>query len=82
MEAQQAEAAETASAAKPRLTREEAAHIREKETLRLSRQRVLQQLKSKPSVRHAEMLAAALREIELRLASLESPSEGMAAPPD
>jgi hypothetical protein len=74
VEAQQAEAAETTSAAKPRLTREEAAQFREKENLRLSRQRVLEQLKCNPSPRHAEMLAAALREIESKLVSLERPS--------
>jgi hypothetical protein len=73
VEAQQAEAAEPTSAAKPRLTREEATQVREKEILRLSRQRVLEQLKSNPSPRHAEMLAAALREIESKLVSLERP---------
>lgn len=74
VEAQQAEAAETPSAAKLHLTREEAAQLRDKENLRLSRQRVLEQLKSNPGVRHAEMLAAALREIECKLVSLEKPS--------
>jgi len=73
VEAQQAEAAETSSASKPRLTREEMVRLREKENLRLARQRVLEQLKSNPNRRHAEMLSAALREIESRLASLEPP---------
>ena len=71
VEAQQAEAAEATSVAKLRLTRAEAARVREKENLRLARQRTLEQLNSNPSPRHAEMLAAALREIESKLASLE-----------
>lgn len=75
MEAQQAEAADTRSAAKPRLTREEAILVREKENLRLARRRVLEQLRSNPSSRHAEMLAAALREIESKLRALEPPAE-------
>jgi hypothetical protein len=71
VEAQQAEAAEATSVAKLRLTRAEAARVREKENLRLARQRTLEQLNSSPSPRHAEMLAAALREIESKLACLE-----------
>lgn len=72
MEAQQAEAVEARSASKPRLTREEAARLREREGLRLARQRVLDQLKSNPAARHAEMLSAALREVEAKLAALET----------
>jgi hypothetical protein len=75
VEAQQAEATEARSAAKPRLTREAALRFREKENLRLARQRVLEQLKSNPSPRHAEMLAAALREIESKLIFLEKPPD-------
>jgi hypothetical protein len=71
VEAQQAEAAEVKSAAKPCLTREDPARLRAKESLRLSRQRVLEQLKSSPNPRHAEMLGAALRELESKLAVLE-----------
>jgi hypothetical protein len=82
VEAQQAEAAEAVSPEKPRLTREDAARLREKETLRLARQRVLEQLKAHPSDRHAEMLAAALREIESRLGALEPPAHSAVRPPD
>jgi hypothetical protein len=73
-QAQQAEAADTKSAAKPRLTREDAARVRVRESLRLSRQRVLEQLKSGANPRRAAMLEAALKEIESRLAALEPPS--------
>lgn len=71
VEEQQAEASETKSASKPHLTRVEAARVRERENLRLSRNRVLEQLKDSPNPRHAEMLSAALREIEARLAALD-----------
>jgi hypothetical protein len=67
VEAQQAEAGESKSPEKPRLTGEEARLLREQETLRLARQRVLEQLRSTPSSRHREMLEAALREIDSKL---------------
>jgi hypothetical protein len=71
IEAQQADAAESASPSKPRLTPQEAVRHRQKETLRLSRQRILEQLKSNPASRHAEMLRSALHEIESKLALLD-----------
>jgi len=82
VEAQQAEATTAKSAQKPRLTREEAAQLRETETLKLARQRVLEQLKSNPNPRHTEMLGTALREIEFRLAALDAPSSAKATPKD
>jgi len=75
VEAQQAEAAEARSASKPRLTREDAARLREKEGLRLTRRRILELLKSNPRARHAEMLSAALREVEAKLAALDGIAE-------
>lgn len=81
VEAQQAEAAEEKAAAKPRLTREEAARLRQTETLRLARERLLEQLKADPSSRRVEMLSAALREIESQLAVLEQPPPKAAGPP-
>lgn len=75
MEAQQAEAAEAATAPKPRLTRQEAARLREREGLHLSRQRILEQLNSNPNPRHAEMLAAALHDVEAKLALLNRPPD-------
>ena len=72
VEAQQADAAEVRSTSKPHLTREEAALLREKETLRLSRQRLLEQLKSNLNPRHVEMLETALRAIEVKLNSLKT----------
>lgn len=73
VEAQQAEAGEAKSSVKPRLTREEARLVREKEGLRLARQRVLEQLKSNPGPPHKQMLEAALRQIETKLVGLELP---------
>ena len=70
VEAQQAEAGEARPAAKPRLTREEALRLRERENLRLARQHVLEQLKRSPSAPLTEMLMAAVRVIESKLASL------------
>jgi len=72
IEAQQAEASESKSAGKPRLTREEAARYREKENLRLARQRILEELKNGPSPRRSEMLHAALRDIESQIAAPDS----------
>ena len=80
IEAQQAEAVEAKTAVKRLLTREEAARLRETETLRLARSRILEQLKATSSPRHVEMLAAGLREIESKLAALEQPRKKAAGP--
>jgi hypothetical protein len=68
VEAQQADARETHSAAKPRLTREEAAQLREKENLLLARTRILRQLDAASVPRHRALLEATLRDLDCKLA--------------
>jgi hypothetical protein len=67
VEAQQAEASE--KSAKPRkvMSPGEAARWREMETLRLSRQRVLQQLESSQNPRHRKLLEDSLAALDEKL---------------
>jgi hypothetical protein len=67
VEDQQAEA--TQKSAKPgrKLTAAEAAREREKEGLRLSRSRILQQLASSQNPRHRKVLEDALAELDEKL---------------
>lgn len=71
VEAQQSEATET-SAHGPRLTREAAACARQRETLRLSRQRVVQQLDQAQNPRHRILLQGELADLDQKLASIAS----------
>jgi hypothetical protein len=64
VEAQQAEASENAGPPKLKLTPEAAARQREQETLRLSRQRVLQQLEASRNPRHRKLLEEELADLE------------------
>ena len=64
VEAQQDEAAEKSTPGNPRLTREAAARIREKESLRLSLQNVVQQLERSLNARHRSMLEQAKSDLE------------------
>jgi hypothetical protein len=70
VEAQQDEAAERNTSDKPRLTREAAARLHEKESLRLSVKRVVQQLEHTRDSRHRTMLEQALGDLERRLREL------------
>lgn len=71
VEAQQAEADE--KPAEPlRLTAEAAARLRELETLRLSRQRVLQQLERAVNPRHRLLLERELADLDQKLAAMTS----------
>ena len=70
VEAQQAEAGEKSSRKRPPLSPEEAARLREKQSLQLSRQRVLQQLQVSQNPRHRQLLEASLAELEEKLARL------------
>ncbi len=70
VEAQQAEAAETSSEPRIRLTQEQLAAQRKKQGLTLSRQRVLQQLETAQNPKHREMLTKALADLDLQLARL------------
>lgn len=70
MEAQQAEAGEQSSPRRPKMSREEAALFREKESLRLSRQRVLQQTEASLNPRHQKLLQATLADLDEKLSRL------------
>ena len=61
---QQQELASTEASRKARLTVQEIAAEKRRETLRLSRRRVVQQLEVATNPRHREMLEAALRELD------------------
>ena len=67
VEAQQAEAADPASKPRLKLTPEAATRIRELENLRLSRQRVLQQLQITQNPRHRELLENTLADLDQKL---------------
>lgn len=67
VEAQQTEALEKSSSVRRRLSPEEAAREREHETLRLARQRLLEQLKSSQNPRHRRLLEDALAELDKKL---------------
>jgi len=71
VEAQQAEAAEGRSPAKPRLTAAQVAKLRNKEGLLLSRSRVLQQLQTSHSPAHREMLEKTLIDLNARIAQAD-----------
>ena len=67
MEAQQEEASEKSAKQRPPMSAEEAARWREKESLRLSRQRVLQQLEASTNPRHRKLLQDALADLDDKL---------------
>ncbi len=67
VEAQQAEASEKTAKPRPPMSLEEAARWREKESLRLSRQSVLQQLEASPNPRHRKLLEDALADLDEKL---------------
>jgi hypothetical protein len=67
VEAQQADAAEKSGPPRAPLTREQAARQRELESLRLSRQNLLQQLEGAKDPRHRRLLEDALAELQRRM---------------
>ena len=67
VEEQQAEATRAKEETKPRLTSEEAAKKREKDSLLLSRSGVLQQLQSARNARHKLLLETALADLDAKL---------------
>ena len=71
VEAQQDEARQGPTKSHKRLSPEEATRSREKENLRLSRQRVVQQIESSQNPRHRKILEDALAELDLRLSQFE-----------
>lgn len=72
IEAQQADAVEKPAVSRRKLTPDEANQLREKDNLRLARQRVLQQLETATNARHKKLLEDSLAELEKKLAKLES----------
>jgi len=71
VEAQQADAAETRSAQKPRLTRDEAAQFREKQSLLMARTSVLRQLESVSTTsRYRALLEQTLTDLNDRIKHL------------
>jgi hypothetical protein len=71
VEAQQAEATESSGKKRARRTPVEAAREREREGLRLMRERVRHQLESSQNPRHRQMLESSLAELERKLKELE-----------
>jgi hypothetical protein len=71
VEAQQAEASEKSAKGKVKLSPEAAARVRERESLRLSRQRVLQQLESARHATHQKLLREALNALDEKLRNLD-----------
>ena len=67
VEAQQDEARDKSTQHRPAMSPEEAARWREKESLRLSRKRVLQQLESATNSRHRKLLEEALADLDRKL---------------
>jgi hypothetical protein len=70
VEAQQADAGDKSAKPKIRLGKEEAARKRERETLRLCRQRVLQQLERASHLKHRELLERELADLDEKLSRL------------
>ena len=72
VEAQQAEASQASSKIRSRkMSVTEAARLREKESLRLSCRRVLQQLQVSQNPRHRVALEQALSDLEAKLKALD-----------
>jgi len=71
VEAQQAEAEEKASGLRRKLSAQEAERLREKEGLRLARQRVLHQMEQSTDPRHRALLGSALADLDAKLSRLD-----------
>jgi hypothetical protein len=67
VEAQQAEATETSSKPRIKLTPEAAARRREQENLRLSRQSIVQQLEKAQNPRHRKLLEETLADLDEKI---------------
>jgi hypothetical protein len=75
VEAQQDEAAGRTASGNPHLTREEAGRLRERETLRLSLQSVVQQLQRSRDPRHRAMIEQALADLQRKIHALSPASD-------
>jgi hypothetical protein len=72
VEAQQAEAREKPAHLRPPMSGAEATRWREKENLRLSRQRVLEQLEASRNPRHRRQLEDSLTDLDEKLKTAHS----------
>ena len=72
VEAQQAEAGEKSTPPRRKMSAAEAAVFREQENLRLSRQRVLQQMEASSNPQHRKLLLDALADLDEKLKKLGS----------
>ncbi|MGA2745420.1 MAG: hypothetical protein ABSE44_12075 [Candidatus Sulfotelmatobacter sp.] len=72
VEAQQAEASDKSAKPHPAMSAERAALWREQECLRLSRQRVLQQMEASQNPRHRKLLEDALADLDEKLRMLQA----------
>jgi hypothetical protein len=70
IEAQQAEASESAKKPSTRLSKEQQEHLRQAEGLQLSRKNLVHQLEKVSNPRHRQMLEDSLAELDRRLADL------------
>jgi hypothetical protein len=70
VEAQQAEAGDKSARPKVKLSPEAAARERDRETVRLSRQRVMQQLERAGNPRHRDLLQRELADLDEKLKRL------------
>jgi hypothetical protein len=71
IEGQQAEAAEPSHISGRKISPEEAARLRDRENLRLARQRILQQIEASRNSQHKKLLEMGLAELDERLRKLE-----------
>jgi hypothetical protein len=74
VEAQQAEVADKQAKIRPPLTAQQAMHQREQEVLRLTRNRVLQQLQGNLNPRHRKLLEEELADLDAKLRRLDAPT--------
>jgi hypothetical protein len=72
VEAQQEDAASDQSIKKPRLTREQADRLREKESLQLSLRNVVRQLEGSSNSQRRDMLERAKSDLEQRIENLSA----------
>ncbi len=70
VEAQQAEASEKSARPNQRMSAEEAALWRKRESLRLARIRVMQELDGSQNPRHRKLLEEALADLDAKLSDL------------
>ena len=68
--AQQAEASDKSAKHRMKLSPEAAARLRDRENLRLARQRVLQQIEAAQNPRHRQLLQEALADLDSKLKRL------------